>query len=513
MNPIETKQAGERLRVCANCGAWVRIDRERCPWCGADGPVDDGIIYAETETHDHAAFATLLDAEATAGLDPVTRTVALPAQRRNVRWWFGVFVVAAAALALLLVGLSALGAYQGMHDRAVTQRQQAISYFEQGQAMIQSGRYELAAAAFEAALKYEPDWQAARQGLAMAEAAQRDGPSAIQVATATPSPDQAERMWAQAQEQLQAQEWAAAALTLENLQALSPSFQNEQVRSLIFESHKRAGIKARDGRDFESAVRHFDQALAAQPDDEVLQERQLAAAYRAGDEAWAHSDWSRAATEFRRVYLLDPTYFEVEQRLAAAHLRLGDAFEQRGIWCEAASHYRAVLLLAPNSQAQERLAATEGRCTQMQTATPAPESTAASATDEDAATTTPVPQGTPPAGQGSAYRVTPLGEPDEDFSAACQGHSIRGTIVDEAGNPIAGLTVVAIDEWGNRYNGESKEEPAGAYDLPISSAETSYSIFVASGGVAQSPTLTVRHDARFAQSAAACHIVNWRVTN
>ena len=72
-----------------------------------------------------------------------------------------------------------------------------------------------------------------------------------------------------------------------------------------------------------------------------------------------------------------------------------------------------------------------------------------------------------------------------------------------------GVTVQAVDAWGNIYVGVSKENPPGAYDLPISSAVTSYQVNIVEDAVPVSAIVEVNHTEEFAAAPAACHILNW----
>jgi tetratricopeptide (TPR) repeat protein len=537
---VKDKQTDERLRICSHCGAWVRRERADCPWCGA--PTADA--QADTEPFERPVLHTLVRPGA-----PETAPVTVAPRRsgRPVRFWLGLFLLAGSALAIVMVGLGMLGTYQGLRDRAVTQRQQAVEFFQRGQAMLQSGRYELAGASFEAALRLEPDWEAAQQGLAAAQAAAAGGQVALPTyPTFTPAPGHAERLWAEAQSEIQDQQWAEAALTLEQLQGIDPGYQPGEVSQALAKAYIAAGLAARDTQDFQAAISYFDRALATDPENrEVLLERQLASAYYAGLTAWEHDDWPRATSEFRRVYLLNASYLDVTRRLSTAHIRYGDAFWQRSIWCDAANEYRAALQLTSDNQASQRFAESSQRCEQRQISTPIPlpttPPTATAMTADELATpgaddplaeptateATPAegePQATPsatpdtdaplvppsqPAAPGDAT-IALVGTPGEDFSANCSGQSIRGTISAANGTLLAGITVIAVDEWGNVLSAESKTDPAGFYDIPITANVTSYRVSVRLGDGSQSAAVTIRHDERFANSAAACHVLNWQ---
>lgn len=501
MTLADRSSTEEALRICNNCGAWVREDRAHCPWCGArrDGTASERAPANEDDL--------LLSNLHTAGQPLPARPAAPPQPRgRSPRFWLGLFIISAIVLAFALIAFGLAGVYQGLHDRDINKRQQAITYFEQGRQLMQEGYYELAGAAFQEAVHLEPGFEAAIQELAAAEAALAGTPvAAIHRPTTTPSPRQAEQLWEQAQQAIAVGRWEEAATALEQVRSIDPTYRPDELVPLLFDTHMRAATAARDGHDFTGAIRHFDQALAVQPDAELaLQQRQLASSYRSGLEALDQRDWERATIEFRRVYLIDPGYFDVVEQLATAHRGYGDAFWQRAIWCEASQQYRAALALALDTQVAERLPLADERCQQRVLATPVPPggSTVGNGGVETE------PRSSPTATE-SPYPYVLDGNVGEDFSATCTGHSIRGIVRNSERAPVPGVTIRAVDEWGNVYTGISKVEPPGHYDLPINSIVTTYQVGVVEGGQPLSAIVAVRHNERFAQQPAACHLLNW----
>ncbi|MDQ7029332.1 MAG: tetratricopeptide repeat protein [Ardenticatenia bacterium] len=425
-----------------------------------------------------------------------------------VRFWVRLFLGVGAALGFLFVVLGALAVYQGLNDRAVTAARQAITLYEQGQRYYQEGRYELAAAAFREALRLEPELEAAQRALEMAEVAAAQPDQVLSPGAAPVVPEEA---WAKAVEAYNAGRFAEAAEGLEQVREAFPSFRAEEVKALLLQAHVQAGEAAEAAGNFAAAVRHFDRALALVPEnDAVLRRRRLANAYRRGIEAWDKGDWLMAAEGFRRAYLLDPAYYDVADRLAEAHRRAGDEFFDRRIWCDAAEQYRASLAVQEHPEAAQRAQTAEAKC-QQQSSTPLPPPSSAhqeeqQPADQTASSPTATPEG------ASQYTFLPLRqEVQTDPGGPCVGHYIKGLVINGEQAPVPGVTIVAVDEWGNKFVATSKENPPGNYDIPINAIATTYQVYVVgAAGLPVSPILSVVHDESLASLSVACHVIDWQ---
>ncbi len=443
--------------------------------------------------------------------EDISTATAVDLSTASVRFWRRLFLGVAVALALLFVIMGAVAVYQGLNDRAVTTARKAISLYEQGQRYYEEGRYELAAASFREALRLEPRFEAARQALAIAEAAATGQPA--EAVPSLPPVADPEEEWNAAVEAFNAGHFAEAADALERLRAAHPSFRPAELDPLLFQAHVQAGELAEANGDFEEAVRHFDQALALQPEnDEVLQKRRLASAYRRGLEAAQEGDWILAAEAFRQVYLMDASYHDVATRLAEAHQRAGDEFFDRQIWCDAAEQYRAAEAVLSDQRVAERAATAEARCAQQQAVLFSPPATSQEEETPPSTETTPS-DGTSNGGDASQYDFVVYGQVENVVNQGCIGHYIQGRVVNEDGAPLPGITVVAKDEWGNMFTATSKENPAGVYDIPINAIPATYQVYIAGpAGLPASPVLTVEHDESLVSRGNACHVINWQRT-
>lgn len=108
-----------------------------------------------------------------------------------------------------------------------------------------------------------------------------------------------------------------------------------------------------------------------------------------------------------------------------------------------------------------------------------------------------------PTGPGT-YRL--LGIAHDTF---CPGEYIMGQVLNRNGTPVAGVRVVAIDEWGNRNETLSKRGAAdyGNYDFPIGTAQRDlYVLIVDNADEPISETAWIRHRKT---NDAPCHHVVW----
>lgn len=96
-------------------------------------------------------------------------------------------------------------------------------------------------------------------------------------------------------------------------------------------------------------------------------------------------------------------------------------------------------------------------------------------------------------------------------SGDCPGPSIRGTVRDAAGNPLAGVRLWRYDQWGNDQTVESKSGAGdlGQYDFPLGDTpNVHYVQVVDAAGSAISPVVEVQHRQGSAPDAT-CHWIDW----
>jgi len=132
-------------------------------------------------------------------------------------------------------------------------------------------------------------------------------------------------------------------------------------------------------------------------------------------------------------------------------------------------------------------------------ASSAPEPTAVPApAPEDAAR--PAPEENAPA--GNVFAVESAWS-----DASCAGNYILGQVLNRAGEPVAGVRLVAVDQWGNRAEAVSKSSNTdyGRFDFPLYNP-TPHEVYVSvvdAAGNLISPSVTVAH--RMEDTSARCH--------
>ncbi|HYN87408.1 MAG TPA: hypothetical protein VER55_02700, partial [Ardenticatenaceae bacterium] len=110
----------------------------------------------------------------------------------------------------------------------------------------------------------------------------------------------------------------------------------------------------------------------------------------------------------------------------------------------------------------------------------------------------------------SPYKYVLNGAAGQDIGPTCPAPSIRGTVVGVDGSPLAGVAIRAIDEWGNVYTGVSKQDPPGAYDMPVTAVIGSYQVLVIENEAPLSAAVLVRYSEAQGAQNAVCHVLNWR---
>ncbi len=563
------------MSVCETCGAWVRSERQRCPWCGAAtisaasdtatellpiqpagaGWSDEGATGAEPAYG--AAGGAAFEDELTAAYQHEAWTPPPPdLPSRGRRFWLRAFSAALLTILLAMLVLGGLGVYRGLNDRRAQEKRQAISYFEQGNERLEAQQYELAIASYREALRLEPNFEAAAYMLdrTIEQSEQGDtsnsgapaavtGGAATATPPATPLSSNMDEMFDQAIRSLAAKDWELAAANFDTLGSQAPSYKPQEVADGLFKARMEAGKAALAEENLSDALRHFDHALAVRPDDEEAQRlRWLTSAYRAGQRAYEGQKWESAAGQLRTVYLTDPTFLQTKELLALAHQELGQEFAEREIWCDAAQQYRSSLAVVTDAQVRslasqasdlcnQRAAAatsatdegsTQGSSDELEetgatptiTETPEESNAVATPTIDEVSPTIPPTATLPPRATatlaptrapvpGVAYQLAgPVGLTD-----GCAGNYIQGTIRAEDGAPLAGVTVLASDEWGNSLVGTSKPDPLGQYDIPISGEVTRYQVQVVSGEQMLSAPVTITRDEGV---NTLCFVLNWQ---
>lgn len=121
--------------------------------------------------------------------------------------------------------------------------------------------------------------------------------------------------------------------------------------------------------------------------------------------------------------------------------------------------------------------------------------------------TTPEPSATP----NPAFQFE-LARPVRYSNGDCPGTYAMGIVTDGAGNPLTGVRLHLVDEFGNESTAETKPGPsdAGRYDFPMGGpARHFYITIVDQAGKPLSPSVEILHDLP-PQEGQNCRWVDWR---
>ena len=273
-----------------------------------------------------------------------------------LRWL--VIVMLSILLAIsALVAAFVLGTNQGKDEQRAAIDAQVTAYVAQGLDYIAQNQPELAAAELQQALTLDPENQQARQALEGLAITATPAPSPVPSVAplllvppdsepVTPAADQivlpTEQLFSQAQTAVETGNWDEALATLDQLQALDPSFLPDDVDTLRFETLSgQAKALLADDR-YEEALRIYDHALGLRSDAALSAERDLVSLYIDALSRW-RLDWAQTVQYLGQIYEARPDFLDVRERLAVAHESWADSLGRDGQWCEAVDQYKAAL--------------------------------------------------------------------------------------------------------------------------------------------------------------------------
>jgi hypothetical protein len=160
-----------------------------------------------------------------------------------------------------------------------------------------------------------------------------------------------EALWRQAQDSIQAGDWAAAVDALAQLRARDLEYRRREVEEQLYQAYASRGqqllSEARGSSDVvREAIGYMSKALAMQPrQDALMEELWLATGFVSGAEAAARGDWETAVVRWEPVYEARPDYQAgiLEERLYEAYPKAADQLIDRaqgvGSLLDRAAHY------------------------------------------------------------------------------------------------------------------------------------------------------------------------------
>ncbi len=380
---------------CNECGTKVNDNALVCPNCGQQLPVGAQPTEKPSSMPEEAEPAE-------------------PNQRPGGCGWALVAGMLAGCAILVIVGLALLGIYQGIQERTRLNRAAALEHYHKGLEQLAAQNYELARAEFELAVQLDPKNKDAVAKLAETNAllsSQATPTSAIRHQTAI-------LLYNEARELYNKGDWEGVIAKLEQVQALEPEYEREQVTILLVEAYYKAGLRLVDENRMEEAIRYFDRALELRPAEQTIREqKRWAALYLAGLSYWG-ANWQGAIESFTVLYQLKPDYKDTKQRLYNAYIAYGDALYAKKEWCAARDRYDSALAMASSEEIKAKREDAAQRCSiaSMPTVTPPPSGTFV----------------------GKQLKVEDVG-----LETAMM---IRGYVLDAEGKPMAGVHV-GLSAW------------------------------------------------------------------
>jgi len=380
---------------CNNCGAELDDDARICPYCGLQPQA--GVESAEKPLAVPEEPATPTSTPRTGGCG-----------------WAMVAGMLAGLIILVIVALALLGVYQGVQERTRLNRAAASEHYHKGLEQLVLENYELARAEFELALQLDPKNQDAATKLAEVNAllgSQATPTSGMRHQTAILLYNEARQLYNQG-------DWEGVIAKLEQVQALEPEYEREQVTLLLVEAYHKAGLRLVDENRMEEAIRYFDRALELRPAEaEIREQKRLASLYLAGLGYWG-ANWQGAIDSFSVLYQLKPDYKDTRQRLYDAYVAYADTLYDDGDWCAARDRYDAALAMTFSEELKAKRESAAQQCAVV-----------------------PLPTGTPPPSGTFVGRLVKV--EDVGLETAMM---IRGHILDQEGKPIAGVQV-GLSAW------------------------------------------------------------------
>jgi tetratricopeptide (TPR) repeat protein len=301
-----------------------------------------------------------------------------------------------------------------MQERTRLNRAAATEHYHKGLEHLAAENYELARAEFELAVQLDPKNREAASKLAEVDTLLSTQPTP----TSGMQHQQALQLYNEARQLYNQGDWDGVIAKLEQVRALDPEYDREQVTALLVEAYHNAGLKLVDQNRMEEAIRYFDRALELHPADAASSEqKRLASLYLAGLGYWG-ANWQGAIDSFSVLYQLRPDYKDTEQRLYDAYVAYADTLYDDGDWCAARDRYDSALAMSFSDELKAKREDAAQRC-------------AVAA----------VPTGTPPPSGTFVGKVAEI--EDVGLETAMM---IRGHIFDQQGNPLAGVQV-GLSAW------------------------------------------------------------------
>lgn len=343
---------------------------------------------------------------------PATFPEAQAETRRTAHWQLWLLLIILVSLAIALLAPTLLAIYFGGQERNDFLHGRAVDHFRQALAYEAEDYTELAIAELQIALKFDPRYQDAADKLKALQSGSG--------ASGTPVPNSAsvaDQLFKGAQSAIAKQQWSDAIDYLEEIRRANPSYQPEQIQTLLIQAYLNGGNQSVAAGQVDQALARFSAVLTLDPSNADAKSLHDRAQLYINATRVMGTDWQSAVLDLNQLYQLDPNFYDVKQQLLNALVQYGDVASRQGAWCVAAKEYDQAVTLGGGTDAQVKLTQASASCRQAvlsPTATPTPLAAIGRFVAEG--------------------RVNP--------AIACQGTgSINGTVRDAQGNPLAGIMI------------------------------------------------------------------------
>ncbi len=257
-----------------------------------------------------------------------------------------------------------LGLLVGYQELQAQNHETAILHFNRGLGFLAENYPELARTEFEIALKYDSNFEPARQKLneLMLNANSTSGTQEDRIAST---------LFNEARALIAQKEWGDAITRLEQLRTLKSDYRANQVADLLYQAYVGGGRAAVEAGQIELARGRFESALTIRRDPEVVRQRDLAVLYLEGQQAVGYN-WQTAIKNFLALYQQDPNYDDVKRRLFEAYVNYADAAAKQNSPCLAERDYTNALNLFADAVVAQKRSQAALLCRQALVATPTP---------------------------------------------------------------------------------------------------------------------------------------------
>lgn len=338
-------------------------------------------------------------------------------------------------IGLFYGGVGLLAIRQGLQERAVMVEDESNEHYDKGLAHLANNELDLAIAEFELARSINPTNSEIRDALRDTQQLVESQPTA----TSETRSAAAAELLAQAEAEVDDENWADAVALLTDIRGLDAQYQAAEISDLIFEANYQLGLQYIQEKQIEDAQLAFEQALIERPDDpEATVANTKALLYLEGLLV-EPVDAEQAVEIFSQLYDDDKNYADVEQRYQEALEQYGDDLFEENEWCQAEVHYLEALELEPSRLLETKIDNVSERC------------------EEDALT----------------QRDTPEAEADTDDDAAPAAALIRPTATSASSSSAVATTepdsTTDLAEPTEEATTEPTEEPAPVADTSLGS--------------------------------------------